>query len=118
MAQAIDADLYVVYIDMGQDATPGHQKSLKANIAFAENMGATVAHLKGKTVAAAVAEFVNEKHITQVVFGRSATQWVEAVFLSFGHPSVFARCAGSGCAYCDSGTGVNLKTWLNTNEFS
>jgi two-component system sensor histidine kinase KdpD len=86
MAQAIDADLYVVYIDMGQDDTETRQKSLKANIAFAENVGATATHLKGKTVAAAVAEFVHEKHITQVVFGRSATRgWKRFFYLSAIH---------------------------------
>ena len=86
MAQAIDADLYVVYIDMGQDADSDNQKTLNANIAFAENVGATLVRLKGKTVAAVVAEFVNEKHITQVVFGRSATKgWKRFFYLSAIH---------------------------------
>ncbi len=86
MAQAIDADLYVVYIDMGQDASETNQKSLKCNVAFAENVGATVTRLLGKTVAAAVAEFVHEKHITQVVFGRSATRgWKRFFYLSAIH---------------------------------
>lgn len=86
MAQAIDADLYVVYIDMGQDDNPAYQKTLNANIAFAENVGATLVRLKGKTVAAAVAEFVNEKHVTQVVFGRSATRgWKRFFYLSAIH---------------------------------
>src|SRR5689334_14278990 len=83
MAQAMDGDLYVVYIDMGQDANSANQKTLSANIAFAENVGATVIRLTGKTVASAVAEFVNEKHVTQVVFGRSATKgWKRFFYLS------------------------------------
>jgi len=86
MAQAMDADLYVVYIDMGQDGNKGNQKTLNANIAFAKNVGATLAHVKGKTVAAAVAEFVREKHVTQVVFGRSATRgWKRFFYLSAIH---------------------------------
>ena len=86
MAQAIDADLYVVYIDMGQDTTETNQKSLAANIAFAENVGATIVRLQGKTVASAVAEFVHEKNITQVVFGRSATRgWKRFFYLSAIH---------------------------------
>jgi two-component system sensor histidine kinase KdpD len=86
MAQAIDADLYVLYIDMGQDNNDANQKTLRANIAFAENVCATVVRLTGKTVAAAVAEFVNEKHVTQVVFGRSATRgWKRFFYLSAIH---------------------------------
>ena len=86
MAQAMDADLYVVYIDMGQDGNERNQKTLNANIAFAKNVGATLAHVKGKTVAAAVAEFVREKHVTQVVFGRSATRgWKRFFYLSAIH---------------------------------
>ena len=42
--------------------------------------------LKGKSVAEALAEFVNEKHITQVVFGRSATRsWKRYFYLSAIH---------------------------------
>lgn len=86
MAQAIDADLYVVYIDMGQDTTEANQKSLAANVAFAENVGAAIVRLKGKTVATAVAEFVRDKNITQVVFGRSATSgWKRFFYLSAIH---------------------------------
>src|SRR5438128_4002828 len=73
MAQAIDAELYVVYIDMGQDSSEANRKTLNANIRFAENVGANVVRLKGKSVAEAVAEFVREKLITKVVWGRWAT---------------------------------------------
>jgi two-component system, OmpR family, sensor histidine kinase KdpD len=45
-----------------------------------------IVRLKGKSVADAVAEFVNEKHITQVVFGRSATRgWKRYFYLSAIH---------------------------------
>jgi two-component system, OmpR family, sensor histidine kinase KdpD len=86
MAQALDGELYVVYIDMGQDTSEANQKSLDANIRFAENVGAKVVRLSGKSVAEVVAEFVHEKHITQVVFGRSATQgWRRFFYLSAIH---------------------------------
>ena len=86
MAQGIDADLYVVYIDRGQDASEANQKSLHANVQFAENVGASVVRLQAKSVEGAVAEFVREKHITQVVFGRSATQgWKRFLYLSALH---------------------------------
>ena len=86
MAQAIDAELYVVYIDMGQDTSEADQKSLNANIQFAQNVGANVVQLQGKSVASAVAQLVRERHITQVVFGRSATRgWKRYFYLSAIH---------------------------------
>ncbi|MBV8205658.1 MAG: histidine kinase [Acidobacteria bacterium] len=72
MAQRMDAELYVIYVDIGGDGTPENQRTLAQNIRFAENLGATVIRTKGKNVADAVAKVVREKHLTQVVFGRSA----------------------------------------------
>jgi len=86
MAQAMNAELFVVYIDLGQDASDANQRTLATNVHFAENVGASIVRLKGKSVSAAVAEFVNEKHITQVVFGRSATRgWKRYFYLSAIH---------------------------------
>ncbi len=86
MAQAMNAELFVVYTDLGQDTSEANQRTLAANVRFAENVGASVVRLKGKSVAEAVAEFVNEKHITQVVFGRSATRgWKRYFYLSAIH---------------------------------
>jgi len=86
MAQAMNADLFVVYTDMGQDTSEENQRTLNANLHFAENVAAKIVRLKGKSVAPAVAEFVNEKHITQVVFGRSATRgWKRYFYLSAIH---------------------------------
>jgi two-component system sensor histidine kinase KdpD len=80
MAQAMDGELHVVYVDMGQDASEKDQQSLSANIHFAENVGAHIDAVTGSSVAKAVADFVREKHITQVVFGRSATRGVSRYF--------------------------------------
>ena len=86
MAQAIDGELFVVYTDLGQDTSEANQKSLNANFRFAENVGATLVTVTGKSVAEAVAQFVNEKHITHVVFGRSATRgWKRYFYLSAIH---------------------------------
>jgi len=73
MAQALNGELYVVYVDLGQDHSEANQKTLAANIQFAKNVGAEVAKRTGKNVAEVVADFVRAKHITHVVFGRSAT---------------------------------------------
>jgi len=86
MAQAVNAELFIVYVDIGSDDDPERQRSLQANFRFAENLGAQVVKLKGKDVAHAMAEFVREKHITQVIFGHSATSgWRRYLFLSAVH---------------------------------
>ena len=86
MAQAVNGELYVVYVDIGSDDDPERQRSLQANFHFAENLGAQVVRLQGKEVASAMAEFVREKHITQVIFGHSATSgWRRYLFLSAVH---------------------------------
>src|SRR4051812_32673683 len=72
MAQAIGGELYIVYIDAGKDTRPEDQRTLAENIRFAENLGGRISRVKGSSVAEAVAGFVREHHITQVIFGRSA----------------------------------------------
>ena len=86
MSQRIDADLFVIYVDIGVDEDPQDQRSLARNVEFAQNLGAEVVRTKGKSVAEEVAKVVREKHITQVVFGRSAqTGWRRYLYLSVIH---------------------------------
>ena len=86
MAQRIDAELYVIYVDIGVDDSPQDQRSLEQNLTFARNLGAQIVRTKGSKVAEAVAQVVREKHITQVVFGRSAqTGWRRYLYLSAIH---------------------------------
>jgi two-component system sensor histidine kinase KdpD len=86
MAQRIDAELYVLYIDIGVDDTPDNKRTLQENFRFAENLGAQILKVTGKNVAAEVAKIVREKHITQVVFGRSAVKGIKKyLYLSAIH---------------------------------
>jgi two-component system, OmpR family, sensor histidine kinase KdpD len=86
MAQAMDGDLYAFYVDTGADESDENQRTLADNIRFAESVGAKVVKSEGKIVAEKVAEFVRENHITQVVFGRSATKgWKRYFYLSAIH---------------------------------
>jgi len=86
MAQRIEAELYVIYVDIGTDETPEDQRSLSQNLRFAENLGAKIVRTKGKKVAEEVAKVVRENHITQVVFGRSAQKsWKRYLYLSAIH---------------------------------
>ncbi|HVP43815.1 MAG TPA: universal stress protein [Terriglobales bacterium] len=86
MAQRLDAELFVIYVDTGVDGTPENQRTLGQNIRFAEDVGAQLIKTEGKSVAEAVAKVVKEKHITQVIFGRSAqTGWKKYLYLSAIH---------------------------------
>ena len=73
----------MVYVDVGADESEESQRTLTENIRFAENLGAKVIKVEGKSVAEAVAEFVRENRITEVVFGRSAVKgWRKLLYLS------------------------------------
>ena len=86
MAQRINADLFVIYVDIGVDESPDNQRSLAQNLRFAESLGAKAIRAKGKNVAEEVAKVVRERHITQVVFGRSAQSgWRRYLYLSAIH---------------------------------
>ncbi len=84
MARRMDGDLYAVHIDVNQvDSSEQDQKLLTANMQFAESLGAKTVRLKGDNVADATAQFVREKHITQVIFGRTAVEgWRKLLFLN------------------------------------
>jgi len=83
MAQGIDADEFFVVHVNNEDLNEEETRSLSANIRFAENLGAKVVRLEGKSIAAPVAGFVREHKITQIIFGRSALSgWKQYLYLS------------------------------------
>lgn len=86
MARATHAELYALHIDTEGDVKEENRLSLADNLRFAENLGAIIVHRTGDSVAEAVAAFVREKHITQIVFGRSAVGgWRRRFFASAIH---------------------------------
>ncbi len=86
MARRLDAEFYVIYVDAGEDGSEKDQKSLAANIQFAEDLGAKVIRVRGRNVADAVSRVVREKRITQVIFGRSAVKGLrKLLYLSAVH---------------------------------
>ena len=86
MARRLDSELYVIHVDTGRIGGADDKRSIAANLRFAENLGATVLQLKGVSVADTVAGAVREKHITQVIFGRSIeTGWKKYLYLSAAH---------------------------------
>jgi two-component system sensor histidine kinase KdpD len=86
MARRMDAELYVVHVDREFGPKESNQSALSANLKFAENLGAKVVRLKGRSVADSVADFVRSKHITQVIFGRAPVHdWRKYLYLSAVH---------------------------------
>lgn len=83
MARRMDAELYAIHVDVDSDGDERGEKSLAANLQFAESLGAKPVRLKGSSVAEAAVQFVREKHVTQVIFGRSAVEgWRKLLYMN------------------------------------
>ena len=86
MARRMDAELYVVYVHRELGPREENAQVLETNLRFAENLGAQVVKLKGRSVADTIADFVRNKYITQVVFGRAPVRdWRKYLYLSVVH---------------------------------
>lgn len=72
LAEALDAELYVLHVASGRDDNPDRKKVLESSLQFAKNLGASVVFLDGKDTARATAAFVRDNRITQAIVGRSA----------------------------------------------
>ncbi|HXO89034.1 MAG TPA: universal stress protein [Candidatus Acidoferrales bacterium] len=83
MARRMDAELYALHVDTGNGTDSKDEKSLAANLQFAESLGATAVRLKGTSVPDAAAKFVREKHVTQMIFGRTAVEgWQKLLYMN------------------------------------
>ncbi|MGB9067055.1 MAG: universal stress protein [Candidatus Acidiferrales bacterium] len=83
MARRMDAELYAVHVDTGNGTDTKDEKALAANLQFAESLGATAVRLKGSSVPDAAAKFVREKHVTQMIFGRTAVEgWQKLLYMN------------------------------------
>ena len=72
LVEAVGGDFYVVHVDAGRERSEEAQRTLTANLQFAESLKAQIVHLKDRNVASAMAQFARERRITQIIFGRSA----------------------------------------------
>jgi two-component system sensor histidine kinase KdpD len=72
VAEGVGGELYVLHIETDRDRDRDEQSTLDANLQFARNLEAQVFVVKGKNIAHTTAEFVREKRITHVIFGRTA----------------------------------------------
>ena len=81
MAEAVNAEFFVLHVEMEAETDQKLKRSLEANIQFAENVGARVIRLKGPSVPAATADYISKNRITQVIFGRSAVKgWKQYLY--------------------------------------
>jgi two-component system, OmpR family, sensor histidine kinase KdpD len=83
MARRMDAEWYVVHVDTRGSLDPAAGKSLQSNLDLAESLGAKVVRMEASSVVEGVAEFVRDRHITQAIFGRTATHgWRTILYLA------------------------------------
>jgi two-component system sensor histidine kinase KdpD len=86
MAQALDGELYVLYIDLDKNLGLDEWKNLTESLRFAEHLGAHVVRAPGTKLIEGIREFIREYHITQVIFGRSVRAgWRWLLYLSSIH---------------------------------
>jgi len=72
VAEGVGGELFVLHVDTDEDLPDEEKSTLAANLQFARNLDAQVFTVKGKSIAHAAANFVREKRITHIVFGRAA----------------------------------------------
>jgi len=73
LAEALDAELYVLHVASQQDAEGERKRVLDASLQLARNLGAKIIGLSGKDTARTTASFIREHRMTQAIVGRSAT---------------------------------------------
>jgi two-component system sensor histidine kinase KdpD len=72
LAEALDAELYVLHVSTPRDQEPDRKRTLESSIQFAKNLGAMVVPLTGSDTARVTAAFIRENRITQAMVGRTA----------------------------------------------
>lgn len=80
LAEALNAELYVLHVASSRDAEPDRKRTLEASLQFSRNIGASVIELTGSDTARATASFIRENRITQAIVGRSATHGLRSYF--------------------------------------
>jgi two-component system sensor histidine kinase KdpD len=78
IAEALDAELYVIHVVNYRDQEPSRKRALEASLQFAKNIGAYIVDLTGSDTARASATFIRENRITQAIVGRSATHGLQS----------------------------------------
>ena len=74
VAEGVGGELFVLHIEVERLRRSTDGSSLAANLHYARSFDAQIFVVPGENVAESAAAFVRDKHITQIVFGRSAVR--------------------------------------------
>ena len=80
LAEAVEGELFVLYVDLDRQLSEERVRSLESNLQFARNVKAEIVTVRAKSVPLAAAELVRDKRVTQVIFGRSTTHGLRKYF--------------------------------------
>ncbi len=83
LAEAMDAELYVLHVTKKRDNDEQRKRTLDSSIAFATHLGAHVVHLAGSDTPRLTAAYIREHRITQAIVGRSATHGLRSYLYYF-----------------------------------
>ena len=72
LAEALDAEFYVLHVASDRDTVPARKNILEASLQFATNLGASIVTLTGSDTARVTAAYIRDHRITQAIVGRSA----------------------------------------------
>jgi two-component system, OmpR family, sensor histidine kinase KdpD len=72
LAEALNAELYVLHVESERDQRPERKRTLESSLQLAKNLGATIVKLAGSDTARVTAAYIREQRITQAIVGRSA----------------------------------------------
>jgi two-component system sensor histidine kinase KdpD len=72
VAEGVGGELFVLHIEDERARDREEESTLQTNLQFARNLDAQVYVVKGSNIARTAAQFVREKRITHVIFGRTA----------------------------------------------
>jgi len=73
LADALDAEFYVLHVIDDGDAEEERQRMLESSLSFARHLGAQIVSLPAGDTAKVTGAYIRDQRITQVIVGRSAT---------------------------------------------
>ncbi|SDE93530.1 universal stress protein [Terriglobus roseus] len=73
LADALDAEFYVLHVSDDGDSEEERQKMLESSFSFARHLGAQIVSLPAGDAAKITGAYIREQRITQAIVGRSAT---------------------------------------------
>ncbi|WP_047498321.1 universal stress protein [Terriglobus sp. TAA 43] len=73
LADALDAEFYVLHVIDDGDAEEERQRMLESSLSFARHLGAQIVSLPAGDTAKVTGAYIRDQRVTQVIVGRSAT---------------------------------------------